>query len=90
MLASPEVEAEECLTRVEGHIELTAEDLWDDVSARLREALNDTTYSTWFGEGGYFHSGAMHVIPLGQLSSGSNSTGVQSSWQYPVTQVSTA
>ncbi|HEX3807765.1 MAG TPA: chromosomal replication initiator protein DnaA [Gaiellaceae bacterium] len=35
---------------MEGHIELTAEDLWDDVSARLREALNDTTYSTWFGE----------------------------------------
>jgi chromosomal replication initiator protein len=35
---------------VEGHIELTAEHLWDDVSARLREALNDTTYSTWFGE----------------------------------------
>jgi chromosomal replication initiator protein len=35
---------------VERHIELTAEDLWDDVSNRLREALNDTTYSTWFGE----------------------------------------
>jgi chromosomal replication initiator protein len=35
---------------VERQIELTAEDLWNDVSARLREALNDTTYSTWFGE----------------------------------------
>jgi chromosomal replication initiator protein len=35
---------------VEQHTELTAEDLWDDVSARLRQALNDTTYSTWFGE----------------------------------------
>jgi chromosomal replication initiator protein len=35
---------------VEGHIELTADDLWHDVSARLRQALNDTTYSTWFGE----------------------------------------
>jgi len=35
---------------VEREIELTAEDLWNDVSARLREALNDTTYSTWFGE----------------------------------------
>jgi chromosomal replication initiator protein len=35
---------------VDGQIELTAEDLWSDVSARLREALNDTTYSTWFGE----------------------------------------
>jgi chromosomal replication initiator protein len=37
---------------VEREIELTAEDLWNDVSARLREALNDTTYSTWFGEVG--------------------------------------
>jgi len=35
---------------VEQDIELTAEDLWNDVSTRLREALNDTTYSTWFGE----------------------------------------
>ena len=37
---------------MERQIELTAEDLWSDVSARLREALNDTTYSTWFGEVG--------------------------------------
>jgi chromosomal replication initiator protein len=37
---------------VEQEIELTAEDLWNDVSSRLREALNDTTYSTWFGEVG--------------------------------------
>jgi chromosomal replication initiator protein len=35
---------------VEHEIELTAEDLWSDVSVRLRQALNDTTYSTWFGE----------------------------------------
>jgi chromosomal replication initiator protein len=35
---------------VEQDTELTAEDLWNDVSTRLREALNDTTYSTWFGE----------------------------------------
>jgi chromosomal replication initiator protein len=35
---------------VEQGIELTAEGLWNDVSTRLREALNDTTYSTWFGE----------------------------------------
>jgi chromosomal replication initiator protein len=35
---------------VERQTELTAESLWDDVSARLREALNDTTYSTWFNE----------------------------------------
>ncbi len=31
-------------------IEPTAERLWDEVSGRLREALNETTYSTWFGE----------------------------------------
>jgi chromosomal replication initiator protein len=37
---------------VERQIELAAEELWNDVSARLREALNDTTYSTWFGEVG--------------------------------------
>ncbi len=29
-------------------IELTAESLWSDVSGRLRSALNDTTYGTWF------------------------------------------
>ena len=37
---------------MEQDIELTAEDLWNDVSSRLRDALNDTTYSTWFGEVG--------------------------------------
>jgi chromosomal replication initiator protein len=30
--------------------ELTAEDLWTAVSDRLRGALNDTTYGTWFGD----------------------------------------
>ena len=30
--------------------EPTAERLWDDVSSRLREALNETTYATWFGD----------------------------------------
>ncbi len=35
---------------MEQEIELTAEDLWNDVATRLRDALNDTTYSTWFGE----------------------------------------
>jgi chromosomal replication initiator protein len=33
---------------VEDQIELTAESLWSDVSGRLRGALNDTTYGTWF------------------------------------------
>ena len=34
---------------MEHTIEPTAERLWDDVSARLRETLNETTYATWFG-----------------------------------------
>jgi len=35
---------------VENATEPTAEHLWDDVSSRLREALNETTYATWFGD----------------------------------------
>jgi chromosomal replication initiator protein len=35
---------------VEHQIELTAEALWSEVAGRLRGALNDTTYGTWFGE----------------------------------------
>jgi chromosomal replication initiator protein len=35
---------------VEHQIELTAESLWSEVAGRLRGALNDTTYGTWFGE----------------------------------------
>jgi chromosomal replication initiator protein len=35
---------------LEHHLELTAEGLWEEVASRLRGALNDTTYRTWFGE----------------------------------------
>jgi chromosomal replication initiator protein len=35
---------------MERQIELTAESLWTEVSRRLREALNETTYRTWFGD----------------------------------------
>src|SRR6266536_144184 len=35
---------------MERQIELTAESLWTEVAGRLREALNETTYSTWFGD----------------------------------------
>ncbi len=35
---------------MERQLELTAHGLWRDVSARLRQALNETTYQTWFGE----------------------------------------
>jgi chromosomal replication initiator protein len=34
---------------VERTVEPTAEYLWDEVSSRLREALNESTYATWFG-----------------------------------------
>src|SRR4026208_945352 len=33
---------------VEPPIELTAEGLWSEVASRLRGALNETTYRTWF------------------------------------------
>ncbi|HZO62985.1 MAG TPA: chromosomal replication initiator protein DnaA, partial [Gaiellaceae bacterium] len=31
-------------------IELTAETLWTEIAGRLKGALNDSTYRTWFGE----------------------------------------
>ena len=35
---------------MEGTSELTAEGLWSEVARRLREALNETTYRTWFAD----------------------------------------
>jgi chromosomal replication initiator protein len=35
---------------VERPIELTAESLWSEVAGRLKGALNETTYRTWFAE----------------------------------------
>src|SRR3954451_13584126 len=49
MLATPGGRGGASLS-VEREIELTADDLWHDVSTRLRDALNDTTYTTWFSE----------------------------------------
>jgi chromosomal replication initiator protein len=37
---------------VDHPVELTAEGLWEDVSARLRGALNEKTYRNWFSEVG--------------------------------------
>ena len=34
---------------VNDQIELSAENLWSEISGRLREALNDGTYGKWFG-----------------------------------------
>jgi chromosomal replication initiator protein len=36
--------------RVDQPTELTAESLWTEVAGRLKGALNDSTYRTWFGE----------------------------------------
>jgi chromosomal replication initiator protein len=35
---------------VEHQVELSAEDLWEEISGRLKEALADGTYSKWFGD----------------------------------------
>jgi chromosomal replication initiator protein len=37
---------------VNRQIELTAEGLWSEVASRLKGALNDTTYRTWFADAG--------------------------------------
>jgi len=35
---------------VEHQTELSTEDLWEEISGRLREALSDGTYGKWFGD----------------------------------------
>ena len=35
---------------VEHQVELSAENLWEEISGRLKEALSDGTYSKWFGD----------------------------------------
>jgi chromosomal replication initiator protein len=35
---------------LEAHLELTAESLWNEVSGRLKGALNETTFRTWFDD----------------------------------------
>jgi chromosomal replication initiator protein len=41
---------EEWYGGVDRPIELTAENLWNEVAGRLKGALNETTYRTWFAE----------------------------------------
>ncbi len=57
----PERSAEHPL---EHAVEPTAERLWDDVSRRLRETLNETTYATWFqaASGGSLSDEAFLVV----------------------------
>jgi chromosomal replication initiator protein len=49
MLAPPRGGEESC-GGVDRPIELTAETLWNEVAGRLKGALNETTYRTWFAE----------------------------------------
>ena len=49
MLAPPPG-GEEWYGGVDRPIELTAESLWIEVAGRLKGALNETTYRTWFAE----------------------------------------
>jgi chromosomal replication initiator protein len=50
MLAPTGVDEGARTARVEHSIELTAETLWTEVASRLRGALNESTFRTWFGE----------------------------------------
>jgi chromosomal replication initiator protein len=50
---------------VKDQIELSAETLWSEISARLREALNDGTYGKWFGDVDSFEiEGEMLVLTV--------------------------
>jgi chromosomal replication initiator protein len=50
--------------RVQHIAEPTAESLWEVVSGRLRETLNETTYATWFGgaEAGELDDAAFSIV----------------------------
>jgi chromosomal replication initiator protein len=49
---------------VEQPLQLSADALWTDVSARLRDALNESTYSTWFAgaQGGELDNDTFVVV----------------------------
>ncbi len=51
-MLAPSPDPKEHCTRVEHAVEPTAEALWNDLSRRLRETLNEATYATWFSEAG--------------------------------------
>jgi chromosomal replication initiator protein len=51
---------------VQGTSGLTADALWSEVSARLRDSLNDATYTTWFSQasaGGLDSDGFVLAVP---------------------------
>jgi len=50
---------------VKDQIELSAENLWSEISGRLREALNDATYGKWFADvGGLEFEGETLVLTV--------------------------
>ena len=59
---------------MEGQIELTADGLWGEVSSRLRGALNETTYRTWFGEADNKQNGVDHSTFTVHLTGSDGST----------------
>jgi len=48
-MLAPSYEPNEREDGVEHTIETTAANLWESIASRLREALTETTYETWFG-----------------------------------------
>jgi chromosomal replication initiator protein len=50
MLGAPVGEGRRGSRRVSRQVELTAQSLWSEVAGRLKGALNDTTYRTWFAD----------------------------------------
>ena len=52
MLAAPAEACGGAVPGVEHQIELTADALWEEVAGRLRGALNEATFGTWFAEAG--------------------------------------
>ena len=51
-MLAPSLRPEPARGRVEHTTEPTAENLWESIAGRLREALTETTYETWFGQAG--------------------------------------
>jgi chromosomal replication initiator protein len=50
MIAAPRSLAREPIEGVQRPAELSAESLWTEVSTRLRDALNESTFTTWFAD----------------------------------------
>ena len=45
-------------------VELSAESLWTEVSNRLRDALSESTFTTWFADTEPIELSGEHFVPL--------------------------